>query len=94
MNLLAFLAYFSHVLYKLNARFTLISLKNALILYLNVFCRFIMKTKQKDVKSVEKKKLLNYSKCSIVTKVCLGATNSFVATNNFVMKKVVFVMTK
>ena len=39
VSLLAFLAYFSHILYKFNARFTLISLKNALIPHLNVFCR-------------------------------------------------------
>ena len=40
MNLLTFLAYFSRVLYKFNARFKLISLKNVLIPHLNVFCRF------------------------------------------------------
>ena len=40
VNLLGFLAYFSCVLYKFNARFTLISLKNALIPHLNMFCRF------------------------------------------------------
>ena len=39
-NLLAFLAYFSRVLYKFNVRFTLISVKNALISHLNLFCIF------------------------------------------------------
>ena len=68
VKMLAFLAYFSCVLYKLNARFTLISLKNALIPHLNVFYTSIMKTKQKDGKSEEKKKLLNYSRWFVVTK--------------------------
>ena len=40
VNMLAFLAYFSRVLYKFNVKFTLISVKNALIPHLNVFCRF------------------------------------------------------
>ena len=77
VNLLAILKYFSSVLYKLNYRFTLISLKNALIPHLNVFYRFIMKTKQKDGKSEENKKL-NYNKYFVVTKqtsdnkICCG----------------------
>ena len=74
VNLLAFLAYFSRVLHKLNARFTLISLKNALIPHLNVFCRVIMKTKQKDGKSEENKKLLNYYRWFVATKVVFVTT--------------------
>ena len=37
VNVLAFLAYFPRVLYKVNARFTLIFIKNALIPHLIVF---------------------------------------------------------
>ena len=68
--------------WQLQYRFTLISLEKALIPHLNVFCIFIMKTKKTYGKSEENKKLLNYNRWFVSTRVC------------FIVTKVVFVTMK